>query len=85
MHLILIINAGSSSVKCALMRIKANGQTEDCARGQVDGLGHTARFTMRFNDGHDNINLSMPSGTNTAHKDALGLILKTVEIGRAHV
>ena len=79
MHLILIINAGSSSVKCALMRIKANGQTEDCARGQVDGLGHTARFTMRFNDGHDNINLSMPSGTNTAHKDALGLILKTVD------
>lgn len=79
MRLILIINAGSSSVKCALMAIDAQGSVQECARGQVDGIGRDAEFSMRFADGHKDVKEVMSSGTKTSHKEALGLILKTVD------
>ena len=79
MRLILIINAGSSSVKCALMTIDAKGLAQECARGQVDGIGREAEFSMRFADGHKDIKEVMPAGVKTSHKEALGLILKTVD------
>lgn len=79
MHLILVINAGSSSIKCALMAIDAQGLVKECARGQVDGIGHEAEFSMRFADGHKDIKEAMPAGVKMSHKEALSVILKSVD------
>jgi acetate kinase len=79
MHLILIINAGSSSIKCALIAIDAQGRVKECARGQVDGIGREAEFSMRFTDGHKDIKEAMPAGVKTSHKEALSVILKCVD------
>jgi acetate kinase len=45
----------------------------------VDGIGRDAEFSMRFTDGHKDVKEVMSSGTKTSHKEALGLILKTVD------
>ena len=79
MRLILNINAGSSSVKFALMAAEANKIVKDYARGQIEGLGREAEFSMRFTDGRRDVRETMPAGTKTSHKEALGLILKTVD------
>jgi len=79
MRLILILNAGSSSVKCALMQIDEQGTAHDLARGSIDGLGQNAEFSMRFMDGHPAIKEAMPAGSQISHKEALSLILNTVD------
>ncbi len=79
MRLILILNAGSSSVKCALMTIDDQGEPHDLARGSIDGIGQSAEFSMRFTDGQPAIKEVMATGSTPSHKDALGLILKTVD------
>lgn len=79
MRLILILNAGSSSVKCALMTIDDQGEPHDLARGSIDGIGQSAEFSMRFTDGQPAIKEVMATGSTISHKDALGLILKTVD------
>ena len=79
MRLILILNAGSSSVKCALMQIDEQGIAHDLARGVIDGLGQNAEFSMRFMDGHTATKEALPAGSHTSHKEALSLILNTVD------
>jgi len=79
MRLILILNAGSSSMKCALMQIDEQGTAHDLARGSIDGLGQNAEFSMRFMDGHPAIKEAMPAGSQISHKEALSLILNTVD------
>ena len=79
MRLILILNAGSSSMKCALMQIDEQGTAHDLARGSIDGLGQNVEFSMRFMDGHPAIKEAMPAGSQISHKEALSLILNTVD------
>lgn len=48
---ILVINAGSSSVKFSLFETAPNGSLSAGAHGQVEGIGLAARFTVTSGDG----------------------------------
>lgn len=50
MSVILTLNAGSSSLKFALFDIRADGPSER-ARGQIEGIGGTAKLTAKAPDG----------------------------------
>jgi len=47
---ILVLNAGSSSIKFCVFRVRADGALERDVRGQVSGLHTAARFVMRRDD-----------------------------------
>jgi len=40
---ILVVNAGSSSLKFSLFRLDAADALQLAVRGQIDGIGHHAR------------------------------------------
>ena len=47
---VLVLNAGSSSLKFAVYRGRA-GRWEREAGGQIDGIGSSARFSVKGADG----------------------------------
>lgn len=77
--LILVINAGSSSVKCALIEIDDQDQIHDHARGMVEGLGQNAAFRFSFSDGKPPLQAPFAEPEAATHKDAIERILKTID------
>jgi acetate kinase len=51
METILVVNAGSSSVKFQIFGIEEAGALQRLIRGQVDGIGSRPRLVARSNDG----------------------------------
>ena len=79
MRMILIVNAGSSSIKFALMAVAADQSIKDIARGSVDGIGQTGLFSIRFHDGRPAYKDTVPTSGTTTHKHALQFILKVID------
>ena len=77
--MILVLNAGSSSVKSALIETDGHGHDHEIARGSVDGLGQDARFRFSFSDGRPNLQFPIAGSKAATHKDAIELILKTID------
>jgi acetate kinase len=76
---ILVLNAGSSSVKFALIDSEAVTAEKDLARGAFDGIGSTPRFSAKRYDGGTE---QSPTGNTTGisnHRDAFSLILSWIE------
>ena len=81
---VLVLNAGSSSIKFCLFRI-VDGQAVRDLRGQVSGLGTVPRFTSRREGGPA---LDVPLGTGPmTHVAALDRLLEAVqaELGAARI
>src|SRR5262249_60064407 len=76
---LLVINAGSSSIKFSVYAVEGRGPTALTLRyrGQVDGLGARPRFTAR-----DASRGELPAqelGADASHDDALRAILEWIE------
>jgi acetate kinase len=53
---LLVVNAGSSSIKCSLYEIGAAYSLDLAAKGQIDGIGTTPRLRMRDARGEGLVN-----------------------------
>ena len=80
MQLILVLNAGSSSVKFALINIQNGGQEHDLARGAFDGIGQTSRWSANRLDGLANKDITVKNGLASNHKEAVSHILSWIDI-----
>ncbi len=76
---ILVLNAGSSSVKFSLF---ASGDAADLdllARGQVAGIGTAPRFTVRDGAGRPLAERCWPEKTTFDHRRAIDFVLRWLE------
>ncbi|MBI3937842.1 MAG: acetate/propionate family kinase [Betaproteobacteria bacterium] len=72
---VLVVNAGSSSIKFALYPVEGNWKTGVIFRGQIEGIGHVPRFHAWRHDGTA-LATPVPSGNGRfAHAEALALLL----------
>ena len=79
MSLILVLNAGSSSVKFALFDRSVEGQEVSVARGAFDGIGQKPRWSVKCSDGKPSESQEFPVGEFTTHKDAVARILNWID------
>ncbi|MFM8700708.1 MAG: acetate/propionate family kinase [Hyphomicrobiales bacterium] len=79
MGLILVLNAGSSSVKFALVDVDPTGGERELARGHVDGLGLSPRWSVRQSNGTMETGEPWLEGTLVTHKAAIGHILAWID------
>jgi acetate kinase len=75
---ILVVNAGSSSIKFALFPGHERPTREDLlCEGECEGIGHAVRFTAMDGKGSALIDETLQDGT--AHEDALAALLRWLE------
>ena len=75
---ILVLNAGSSSIKFALFSAGSWPVTQSLlCTGGIDGFGHQVRFAAKGPGGELLLREALPSGT--THEDALGVLLRWLE------
>ena len=79
MKLVLVLNAGSSSVKFALIDVDHYGNEQDIARGAVDGIGQTSRWNVHRSDGVMNSETTIKDGIASNHKEALSHIVTWID------
>lgn len=74
---ILVINAGSSSIKFAIYAAGSDAQSLALLyRGQIDGIGHHAHFTVRDADDTSRVDENV---TATSHDEALACLLDWID------
>ncbi|MGH7893761.1 MAG: acetate/propionate family kinase [Candidatus Binatia bacterium] len=71
---ILVLNAGSSSLKFSLFRTGATDRFDLVVRGEVEGLGARPRLTVRDGTGATVTERNLPAGDAREPKDAIGLV-----------
>ena len=83
--LILAVNAGSSSIKCAVYDVGGPTPATRCG-GQVEGVGTRLELTMRDRSGAVTDRCS-PATTDASHEAALRVLLEAVfrQVDRAHL
>jgi len=79
MKIILVLNAGSSSVKFALIGVQKLGEEHDLARGAFDGIGQVPRWSVKRFDGLANKEITISNGMASNHKEAVSHILKWID------
>jgi acetate kinase len=75
---ILVLNAGSSSLKFAVFDITTD-QIESTSHGQVEGLGVKPHFSARIGSGPDTQETSDGLPQDASHQQALALVLSWLE------
>jgi len=76
---ILVLNAGSSSVKFSLFGTGATAGLELLSRGQVEGIGTSPRFLARSGDGETLVRREWPAEDGFDHERAIATILGWLE------
>ena len=79
MGLILVLNAGSSSVKFALVDVDPQRGERELARGAVDGLGQSPRWSVRQSEGAIDAGQPWLMGALVTHKAAISHILAWID------
>jgi acetate kinase len=74
---LLVINAGSSSIKFSVFDVADSSNPVPCYRGLVDGLGARPRFVAR--DARDNRLADDTLSPATTHDEALGAVLEWID------
>ncbi len=75
---ILVLNAGSSSIKFSLFPGHERPMREDLiCEGECDGIGHEVRFTA--NDGKGAVLIDETLRDGTTHEDALAALLRWLD------
>lgn len=69
--LVLVVNAGSSSLKFAVFRDLGTGDPEPAVEGQVDGIGSRPRLTARDSFGKSLVDRTLPAGSVTRCEEAI--------------
>ena len=80
---ILVLNAGSSSVKFSLFETRGPDALELLARGQVEGIGTAPRFLARDGGGAPLIDRHWPADASFDHERAIDTVLRWLEERRA--
>jgi len=75
---LLVLNAGSSSLKFSLFDL-SQGSLTDCVRGQIDGMGADVRFKAKFADGSPTESLDLDDDAYRNAGDALGFLWTWLE------
>ena len=68
---LLVINAGSSSIKFSVFEIEPNGDPHERFGGQVEGIGGAAQFMVKSSDGELVGSHDWPDGSAVDHDQAL--------------
>lgn len=76
---ILIINAGSSSIKFAGYAAASVDRPELIGKGQIEGIGSTPRFVVKDPEGRVLDERRWPDDETLAHKDAFRFIISWIE------
>jgi acetate kinase len=71
---ILVLNAGSSSLKLSLFRTSDVDRFDLVMRGEVEGLGTRPRLTVRDGSGATVVARDLPADDAREPKDAIGLV-----------
>jgi acetate kinase len=71
---LLIINAGSSSIKFALYHAAAGGALEAGASGQIEGIGTDPHMAVRDAAGTSLLDVALPAGDMAHHPHAIAEI-----------
>ncbi len=82
MAAILVLNAGSSSIKFALHLIDANGESDGLLlAGQIDGLGGRSHIRAHTPGGRalDDVDLGLTGGVDSQHAQALSYLVRWLE------
>ncbi len=80
MKAVLVLNAGSSSLKFALFPVENGLADRPCVSGQVEGLGASPTFSVRNGDGRKQTEAVATSGElGTQHRDALSHLFRWLE------
>lgn len=79
MSLILVLNAGSSSVKFALIDAAHPLQEKDLARGAIDGIGQNPRWSVKDANGKALVNDDLPNVPQLTHRMAIQKILDWID------
>lgn len=70
--LLLVLNAGSSSIKFSVFDVRDGARPRACFHGQIEGLGSAARFVAKGHDGELLTEHRWPEGSQVDHPQALG-------------
>ncbi len=76
---ILVLNAGSSSIKFGLFRFSAEGREDELLRGAIDGLGDVPRFRVRDPSGALMEDAAVPPDSEGPHAGALRLLTTWID------
>jgi acetate kinase len=79
MSLILVLNAGSSSVKFALIDTSQIYNERDLARGAIDGIGQSPRWSVKDADGKVLDASDLPNDPPLTHRMAIQIILEWID------
>jgi acetate kinase len=75
-HGILVINAGSSSIKFALFQLDGTLKEKPAVAGQIDGIGAQAKLIAKDHKGKHEVALDVNGDQEAQHKQALDFLLK---------
>lgn len=79
MSLVLVLNAGSSSVKFALIDAGQIYNERDLARGAIDGIGQMPRWSVKDASGKTLEMQDLPNTPDLTHRLAIQLILEWID------
>lgn len=79
MSLILVLNAGSSSVKFALIDASQIYNERDLARGAIDGIGQSPRWSVKDASGTMLDASDLPNEPPLTHRMAIQIILEWID------
>ena len=68
---LLVINAGSSSIKFSVFELDSKGLPRECFGGQVEGIGGAASFKVKSSSGDQVGGHDWPDGITVDHDEAL--------------
>src|SRR5881409_3630298 len=71
---VLVLNAGSSSLKFSLFRTDGGDRLDLVVRGEVEGLGAQPRLAVRDGTGATLVERDLPADDAREPKDAIGLV-----------
>lgn len=69
--LLLVLNAGSSSIKFSVFEVEPGVSPQERFGGQVEGIGGAARFVVKSSDGESVGEHAWPEGATVDHDQAL--------------
>ena len=76
---ILVINAGSSSLKFAGYVDGGGAEPDLIGKGQIEGLGTAPHFTVKDDDGNKVDEYRWPEGEAVSHADGLEYLINWIE------
>jgi acetate kinase len=86
-HVVLVVNAGSSSIKCSVYRVIEDAQVEGGARalhgagGQIEGIGVAPRVVAHMADGRLIVDEKFPVAQVADHDAAFRLLRLVLAVG----